>query len=411
MSLVKKKILYVENGIGYGDAIICLRNLVRHLDRNRFEPLVVTGRTSSDYQAIGNEVQWQYIPDRHFDNVGLRVHLTKQAWINKLPGLRFICLQLLARADDIFNFLPFFFRLLWVAKTFHADLIHANNEPFCNRAALLVAKVLQIPCVCHERGGNHKGSALIQWAYSLPDHFIAVSRWVAKSMQEQLHLSSSKISIVYDGIDFNSLDIDANGAAFRRNYGIPDTAFAVGLVGLLIPWKGQEIFFDAAKLLQQKIPQLKMVVVGGTPNDYLPYEALLRQRIDAEQLSNLIILTGHVSAMAEMYKGLDVVVSASTQPEPFGVVVVEAMAMKRPVIAPNHGGAAEIIESNATGLLFDPGDAQSLAQAIEKLYSSPSLCIKLGQNARSAAVKSFAIEDHVKWMQGIYEELLDCTKK
>jgi glycosyltransferase involved in cell wall biosynthesis len=111
--------------------------------------------------------------------------------------------------------------------------------------------------------------------------------------------------------------------------------------------------------------------------------------------------------MAQMYKGLDVVVSASTQPEPFGVVVVEAMAMKRPVIAPNHGGAAEIIESKVTGLLFDPGDAQSLAQAIEKLYSSPSLYINLGQNARSAVVKSFSIEGHVKRIQAIYEELLD----
>ena len=116
MSLLKKKILYVENGIGYGGAIICLRHLVRHLDRNRFEPLVVTGRTSPDYQAIANEARWQYIPDRHFDNVSLRRRLAKQVWLNEVPSLHFISKQLLARADDLFNFLPFFLRLLWVAK-------------------------------------------------------------------------------------------------------------------------------------------------------------------------------------------------------------------------------------------------------------------------------------------------------
>ena len=98
MSLLKKKILYVENGIGYGGAIICLRHLVRHLDRNRFEPLVVTGRTSPDYQAIANEARWQYIPDRHFDNVSLRRRLAKQVWLNKVPSLHFISKQLLARS-------------------------------------------------------------------------------------------------------------------------------------------------------------------------------------------------------------------------------------------------------------------------------------------------------------------------
>jgi hypothetical protein len=66
---VKKNILYVENGIGYGGAIICLRHLVRNLDRSRYTPLVVTGRTSPDYQDIANESQWQYIKDRHFGSM------------------------------------------------------------------------------------------------------------------------------------------------------------------------------------------------------------------------------------------------------------------------------------------------------------------------------------------------------
>ena len=144
---IKKNILYVENGIGYGGAIICLRHLVRNLDRSRYTALVVTGRTSPDYQDIANEAQWQYIADRHIDNVGLRVRLAKVAWLNKSAGLRFISSQLLARADDVFNFLPFFLQLLWTAKRFRADLIHANNDPVSNRAALLVGKVLGIPSV------------------------------------------------------------------------------------------------------------------------------------------------------------------------------------------------------------------------------------------------------------------------
>ena len=406
MSLLKKKILYVENGIGYGGAIICLRHLVRHLDRNRFEPLVVTGRTSPDYQAIANEARWQYIPDRHFDNVSLRRRLAKQAWLNKVPSLHFISKQLLARGDDLFNFLPFFLRLLWVAKGFRADLIHANNEPFCNRAALLVAKVLQIPCICHIRGGDHEGSQLMQWTYSLPDHFISVSHWVAKSLQENLHIAANKISVVYDGIALEKLNIYADGTQFRDAYHVADDDFAVGLVGLLIPWKGQVLFLEAAKLLRSKIPCLKMLIIGGTPDDCIAYEALLRQRVKDEQLTEMIIFTGHISSMETVYNGLDVVLSASTQPEPLGTVVIEAMAMGRPIIAPNHGGAAEMILHDETGLLFDPGDIQSLANAIEKLCCSKSLRVKLGENARSVALKSFAVEDHVRHIQSIYHKLL-----
>ena len=406
MSLLKKKILYVENGIGYGGAIICLRHLVRHLDRNRFEPLVVTGRTSPDYQAIGNEAQWKYIPDRYFDNVSLRRRLAKQAWLNKVPSLHFISKQLLARGDDLFNFLPFFLRLLWLAKCFRVDLIHANNEPFCNRAALLVAKVLQIPCICHIRGGDHEGSQLMQWTYSLPDHFISVSHWVAKSLQENLHIAANKISVVYDGIALEKLNIYADGSQFRDAYHVADDDFAVGLVGLLIPWKGQVLFLEAAKLLRSKIPCLKMLIIGGTPDDCIAYEALLRQRVKDEQLTEMIIFTGHISSMETVYNGLDVVLSASTQPEPLGTVVIEAMAMGRPIIAPNHGGAAEMIRHDETGLLFDPGDMQSLANAIEKLCCSKSLRVKLGENARSAALKSFAVEDHVRHIQSIYQKFL-----
>lgn len=409
-SSVKKNILYVENGIGYGGAIICLRHLVRNLDRSRYTPLVVTGRTGPDYRDIANESQWQYIADRHIDNVGLRARLAKVAWLNNWPALRYVIGQLLARSDDVFNFMPFFLRLLWTAKRFRTDLIHANNDPFSNRAAMLAGKLLGVPCVCHVRGGDYEGSGFMQWTYTLPDHFISVSNWIAKSMQDKLRIPDEKISVVYDGIALEKLNIHADGAEFRRAYQIPNEAFAVGLVGLLIPWKGQALFLDAAKLLREKIPHLKMLIIGGTPDDCSSYEAKLRQRVSDEQLTGLIVFTGHVSAMEAVYNGLDVVLSASIDPEPLGTVVIEAMAMGRPLIAPNHGGAAEMMQHEQTGLLFNPRDAQSLADEIEKFYLSKPLRDTLGANARSAALKAFAVETHVERIQNIYQQLFEQTR-
>lgn len=400
-----KNILYVENGIGYGGAIICLRHLIRKLDRSRFKPLVVTGRTGPQYREIAEEADWRYIPDRCIDVMGLCRRLEQSVWTQRIPGLIWVLNQLLARIDDLINFLPFFLRLSWVAWRFKADLIHANNEPLCNRAALLVGKLLRIPIVCHVRG-DQNGSLLMAWAYTLPDYFISVSNWVAKNMQEKLQTPPEKISIIYDGIALEKLDLKADGNEFRRKHHIPVDAYAVGLVGLLIPWKGQALFLDAAKLLRDKIPGLKMVIVGGTPDECASYEALLRRRVVQEQLDDIVIFTGHIAQMEQVYNGLDVVVSASTSPEPLGTVVIECMAMGRPLIGPNHGGAAEMMEHNKTGLLFTPKDAASLATEIEKFYRDKQLSLQLGHNARLHALETFAVSSHADKIQTLYDSIL-----
>lgn len=400
-----KRILYVENGIGYGGAIICLRHLIRNLDRTRYTPIVVTGRTGPHYREIANEARWQHIPDRHIDIVGAHRKIDTDTWPDKIPALRFVINQILARTDDIANFLPFFLRLLWTARRLKADLIHANNEPLCNRAALMVAKILQIPAVCHVRG-DQDGSRLMKWAFSLPDRFVSVSHWVSNSMQVKLQVPAQKIDVIYDGIELEKLNLNADGTAFRKQHHIGENDFAVGLIGLLIPWKGQEIFLDAAQLLRDKIPNLKMLIVGGTPNECRPYEQMLNQRVLDEGLDDIVVFTGHVSQMEAAYNGLDIVVSASTSPEPLGTVVIECMAMGRPLIGPNHGGAAEMMVHDKTGLLFTPKDPTSLAKQIERYYKDNELRAVLGKNARKHALLTFAVETHAEKVQSVYAQLV-----
>jgi len=400
-----KKVLYVENGIGYGGAIICLRHLIRNLERKKYDPIVVTGRTGPQYEEIAKEAKWIHIPDRYLNVATARERLESIKWIEHTPILRWIVSQVLARADDVGNFLPFLLRLLWLAKKNKVDLIHANNEPLCNRAALLVGKILRIPTICHVRG-NQDGTRLMRWAYSLPDYFVPVSFWVEKNIIENLGVPESKSKVVYDGLELDKLDINSNGSLFREKYGLPPEAFVVGLVGLLIPWKGQEIFLDAAAQLRQKIPNLKMVIVGGTPEDCVSYERRLKKRVDDEGLTDTVVFTGHVDEMPIVYNGLDVVVSASTKPEPLGTMVIETLAMGRPLIAPNHGGGAEMVEHGVTGLLFKPGDHNELAAMIEAYYEDSALRQKVGQNARKHALKTFGVKEHAENIQSIYDMVL-----
>lgn len=404
-----KHILYVENGIGYGGAIICLRHLVRNLDRSKYLPMVVTGRTGPQYREITEEALWKHIPDRLIDIVSLQRTLAAQTWPDKLPGLRFLAQQLLARLDDLINFLPFFIRLLWTAWRFKADLIHANNEPLCNRAALLVAKCLQIPSVCHVRG-DQNGSHSMRWAYSLPDHFISVSNWVAESIHQKLDIPNEKISVIYDGIALEKLNISAEGQLFREQFNIHQDAFLVGLIGLMIPWKGQDLFIDAAKILKDKIPNLIMLMIGGTPEECKEYEIHLKKRVTAEQLDGFMKFTGHIAEMEKVYNGLNIIVSASTSPEPLGTVVIEAMAMGRPLIGPNHGGAAEMLSHMNTGLLFQPNDCSDLANMITLAYKDRQLRNTLCKNSRQQALKAFSVQDHATKVEAVYFNILNRKK-
>jgi glycosyltransferase involved in cell wall biosynthesis len=399
-----KRILYVENGIGYGGAVICLRHLARNLDKRHFIGRIVTGRTGPEYETIPSDAEWRFIPDRHFDAVTLRNGIDGSSRLRSVPGLLGLLSQAVARTDDLGNFLPFFWGLWREIRTFRPHIIHANNEPLCNRAAVILGRLLGIPTVCHVRGPQ-TGSWMMSRLYRLPDHFIPVSRWIDSGI-EALGVPVSKRTVIYDGIELGQLDSAGDGRDFRRRFGISEEAFAVGLVGLLIPWKGQRLFLDAARRLRSRIPGLKMLVIGGTPQDCRDYEAELRETVRNEGLEDIVIFTGHVSDMPPVYNALDIVVSASLKPEPLGTVVIEAMAMGRPLIAPNHGGGAEMNTDGETALLFEPGDVNAFSEAVLRMHASAELRRKLGAAARERALQAFDIAGHVENVESVYRSVL-----
>jgi glycosyltransferase involved in cell wall biosynthesis len=400
-----KRILYVENGIGYGGAMICLRHLARNLDRERFVGRIVTGRTGPEYLSIPEDAEWCFIPDRRFDVVSYRRRVETWDWVTKVPGLGLLINQCISRVDDLGNFLPFIIGLWREARRFKPHIIHANNEPVCNRAALLLGKLLGIPTVCHVRGPQ-TGSWMMHGLYQIPDRFISVSRWIDRGIAG-LGVPAGKRHVVYDGIELGQLKPAEPANVFRERFGIGEADFTVGLVGLLIPWKGQRIFIDAASRLRSRIPGLKMLIIGGTPTDYREYERELRTNIRNCRLEDTVVFTGHIGDMPTAYAALDIVVSASINPEPLGTVVIEAMAMGRPLVAPNHGGGAEMNTHDETALLFEPGSAESLADCILRIYQSPELGQRLGSAARQRALSTFDVGSHVDRVQEVYESLLD----
>jgi glycosyltransferase involved in cell wall biosynthesis len=189
-------------------------------------------------------------------------------------------------------------------------------------------------------------------------------------------------------------DGPGDGAKLDRAGGVEPAApgtVRVGLVATFAIWKGHSVFLEAIS----KIPanrQARFYIVGGpiyeSLGSQITFESL-RDQAAALGISDRLVLTGHQEDPAEAIRSLDVVVHASTRPEPFGRVIAEGMACGRAVIAMRDGGAAELFVDESDALGCDPGNPEQLAQIIDRLILDQGLRDRLGREGRRSALKRF----------------------
>jgi glycosyltransferase involved in cell wall biosynthesis len=154
---------------------------------------------------------------------------------------------------------------------------------------------------------------------------------------------------------------------------LPETAPVVGLVGRLQPWKGQDKLLRAQAILRARGHEMQLVLVGGDSYGLsADYAASLPPLISTLGLEDAVTMTGEVPDAGPYMEQMDVVVNAS-DPEPFGNVLIEAMARGVAVVGVNSGGPGEYIHHRETGMLASSGEPDALADALEPLLASQSL--------------------------------------
>jgi glycosyltransferase involved in cell wall biosynthesis len=186
----------------------------------------------------------------------------------------------------------------------------------------------------------------------------------------------------------------------RRQMKLPEDRLIVALVARLVRWKGHAVFLRALAQLAPEYPQLHGLIVGGWSEadnrsgplaGGEPYQQELFTLAQELGLKERVTFTGYTDATAYTFAAADIVVHTSTLPEPFGRVIVEAMAAARPVIAARAGGVPEIVEDKITGLLTSPGDVDSLAAAMRQLLSDPALRHRMGEAGRARAELEYSV--------------------
>ena len=277
-----------------------------------------------------------------------------------------------------------------LARSMQADLILSwmpKAHLYGGAAALLGRRA----ACWFQHGRPSTASALDRLMARLPARAILTCSADVAAAQGKVSPQRRTI-VVHPGVDLQRFDPQhlPTPAECRQQLGLAAEGPLIGIVGRLQHWKGIHVLLEAMPRVIERHPGAHCVVVGG-PHDLEPlYPGFLDERIEQLNLQNHVTLAGAQSDVPRWMMAMDVFIHASDH-EPFGIVILEAMALGKPVIATDGGGPPEIITPGVNGMLTPFGDAAALARAILHYLDHPDLAQQMGI-AASHRAKQFSTE-------------------
>ena len=375
----------------YGSDMVLL-NLVRRLNREVFRPHVLLptdlpyeGRLAAALSEAG------------VAHESLAMPVLRRRYFSLRHGPRF--------AGHLFSGTRGVMR---IARKENAVMIHSNTNAVWGGA--LAASRLHLPHVWHVHELVTEPALvrrLIAWMVNrYSQRVVAISHAVADHLLTDAPALAGRITVIYDAVDTNRFSPAIDGRALRRAWGVDDDETLVGVVGRISAWKGQDFFLRAFALAAREHPRLRAVIVG----DVTPGEDWRRQELQALArelgVADRVLWPGYHNDAPQVMAALDILALPSIRPEPFGMVVIEAMASGKPVVATAHGGPLESVVEGETGLLVSPRAPAEMAAALARLADATGLRMRLGAAGRKRAVTVFGFQRHVRAFQDLYLELL-----
>jgi glycosyltransferase involved in cell wall biosynthesis len=303
-------------------------------------------------------------------------------------------------------------RLAKLVTEYGIDLIHARSRAPA-WSALGAARRTGTPFVTTVHGPygfNLPFKRLYNSVMTRGDRVIAISEFIRNYILDNYkNVDPNHIRVIHRGVNIDIFDPARTSAErvihLATQWRIPDGVPVVMLPGRVTRWKGHMVLFEA--LAQIKERPMRCLIVGDDQGR-TGYRRELDAAIEKLGLQSIVHIVGNCRDMAAAYKLSDVVVSASTEPEAFGRVVAEAQAIGKPVIAPNHGAAPEILLPEVTGWLVPPSDPPALARALEKALDMDTTAReRLAQAAIARVRENFTTRKMCDATIGVYRELLD----
>jgi glycosyltransferase involved in cell wall biosynthesis len=304
-----------------------------------------------------------------------------------------------------------------LAADLGADLVHANSIR-AGIAASMAARLGGAPAIVHVRDclpDTRATAAVFSVIRSGASLVLANSRYTADALAER---AGPRVDVLHSPVDADRFDPKhADRDRVRAALGVPSESPLAALVGQITPWKGQDTAIRALAHARRERPDLRLLLVGSTKfttratrYDNQTYLRELHALVAELGLEDHVIFAGETADVAGTLAAADLALVPSTE-EPFGRVVIEALAMGLPVIATSVGGPREIIRDGRDGLLIPPGDAEAWGAAIARLAGDGDLRRRMGESGRERVVGEFAVDAHAERLLEVYEELLGSVRR
>jgi len=253
---------------------------------------------------------------------------------------------------------------------------------------LLAAIILKKKVISHNRG-LYGPDIIDRFLSKYIDQIVSMSDF-STSVYVKGGIPETRSKTIYDGIDLEKFIPSATESE----------KIIISCVGRFEKWKGQQVLVEAAITIVKELPDIKFLFVGTGDN-----ENNIRIQVNNNDLEKYFEFTGHVTNVKDYMEKSTIIVHTSIEPEPFGMVIIEAMALEKPVIATNFGGPLEIIDHEINGFLIPPNSPTILAEYILRLVKNSDLRKQIGKKAREKVIKKFDVRDYVKHIEEVYEEV------
>ncbi|MCL4813439.1 MAG: glycosyltransferase family 4 protein [Vicinamibacteraceae bacterium] len=285
-------------------------------------------------------------------------------------------------------------------RELHPDIVHTHLV-HADLYGLRAARRASVPCAISSRHNTDlfrrrlACRILTRRTAAHADVVVAISHAVARFVTDVEGIDRRRVTTVHYGLDPQPDDRDAR-RAWRERFGIAPGAPLVGMVGRLVPQKGVDVLLEAFPMVAAAVPGARLVVAGDGAQ-----RGALEAQTSRLGLNGAVAFTGWIERAQPFMSACDVVAVPSRY-EGFGLVALEAMAARRPIVATSVDALPEIVEQGSTGLLVPPADASALAAALATTLSAPDRGAAMGEAGYARLLAHFTVDRMVEATMGVY---------
>jgi glycosyltransferase involved in cell wall biosynthesis len=382
------RVLYLDHTARLSGGELALARLLAALDRTRVEPLVALAEEGPLRELLAREsIETHLLPLREGLRNVRKDSLGFGGWVAQIGALG--------------SLWRYAWRVSRLARQRGVQLLYSNSLK-ADFYGTLAARLAGVPIVWHVRDRIEQGY--------LPPAAVWIVRLLARHLPVCVVANSASTLATLKLGRRRRAAVIASGLTREHieRCWVPQRTNPtprIGIIGRIAPWKGQDVFLEAAARLTRAGISARFCIVGAAMFGEEAFDRQLHEQAAGLGLTDRVEFLGY-SDVPTVLRSLDVLVHASKTPEPFGQVIIEGMAAELPVVATDGGGASEIIENGRTGVLVPMGDAAVLAEALAQLLRQPERARALAAAGRRHVLEHFTVEKSARQSEALYEELI-----